>query len=79
LGTGFGTDSDEATLIEGHISAAKVHRHAIETAELRRRQAWLEDNGYRCDLEDILDNLKDELGYGRDMSREWRRTHRTAA
>ena len=53
-------------------------RAAAEIQELRRRQMWLEEHGYRADFEDVLDNLKQELGYGRDLSREWRR-RRTAA
>ena len=57
---------------------SQAERHAIESAELRRRHDWLLDNGYRCDLEDIVANLKDELGYGRDISREWRRLRTTA-
>ena len=39
---------------------------------------WLEQNGYRCDLVEVLENLKAEVGYGRDFSREWRR-QRSAA
>ena len=49
----------------------KPNRDAIEMAELRRRQEWLEGNGYHVALEDILDNLKQELGYVRDLSRQW--------
>ena len=57
---------------------SQAERHAIEMAELRRRHDWLLDNGYHADLEDIVANLKDELGYGRDISREWRRLRTTA-
>jgi hypothetical protein len=56
----------------------RTQRHAIETAELRRRHDWLLDHGYPTSLEEVLDNLKSEVGYGRDMSREWR-NHRTTA
>lgn len=61
-----------------HWRTSNTHRDAIETAELRRRHEWLLDNGYPVSLEEVLDNLKSEVGYGRDMSREWRRL-RTAA
>ena len=60
------------------IRTSKAQRDAIETAELQRRHDWLLDHGYRADFEDVLDNLKQEVGYGRDLSRECRR-HRTVA
>ena len=56
----------------------RAQRDALETEELRRRQVWLEENGYRCDLEEVLENFKSEVDYGRDFSRKWR-GHRSAA
>ena len=34
----------------------------LETAELQRRHVWLHENGYRVAFEEVLENLKSEVG-----------------
>ena len=69
-------ESPQAPLSCGVCALPKANRGRLEQEELRRRQAWLEDNGYHVDLVDILDNLKQEGGNGHDPTREWRRHRR---